>query len=85
MRAILLFTSFETKPEEEEESLVVKPALAFSSLSEKKRITRGNFSLSLTYRVIRLNKPSRSVNLRRLLRSDDRKLRASSVRIIVSI
>jgi len=37
MRAMLLFTSFETKPEEEEEeSLVVKPALAFSSLMKRR-------------------------------------------------
>ena len=43
------FHIFRNKPEEEEESLVVKPALAFSSLNEKKRITRGNsLSLSLT-------------------------------------
>jgi hypothetical protein len=44
------FHIFRNKPEEEEEeSLIVKPALAFSSLNEKKRITRGNsLSLSLT-------------------------------------
>ena len=65
----------------EEESLSKACARPFSSLKKKRinpRKNEGKF-LSLTYRVIRLNKPSRSVNLRRLLRPDDRKLRAASV------
>ena len=37
----------------------------------------GNFS-RFTYRVVGLDKPGRSVNLRRLLRPDDGKLRAAA-------
>ena len=50
------------------------------STEREERIKRknGREFLSHTYRVVGLDKPGRSVNLRRLLRPDDRKLRAAS-------
>lgn len=50
------------------------------STEREERIKRknGREFLSHTYRVVGLDKPGRSVNLRRLLRPDDRKLRAAA-------
>lgn len=83
----MLSTSFETN---QKKAVVVRRredrarrfSSFFSSFSTEreeriKRKNERNFS-RFTYRVVGLDKPGRSVNLRRLLRPDDGKLRAAA-------